>query len=122
MFSRDLFENLKDFTNKPKPFEFYTAAQLWNDPYVSKKMLEAHLDPDLPASRSKEFINNSINWIIDHFKINKDSKICDFGCGPGFYTTPLALTGADITGIDFSERSIKHAKKVAEEKNLNYYT
>lgn len=115
-----LFSALEEINKKPKPYENYTAMDLWNDPYVSKKMLEAHLDPDFePASRKKEFIDKSVAWMTKRFDINHKTKICDFGCGPGLYTTPFALLGADVTGVDFSERSIQYARKVADEKNLN---
>ena len=43
----------------------------------------------------------------------------DFGCGPGLYTTRLAKRGANVTGIDFSERSIEYAKEVAARERLN---
>jgi SAM-dependent methyltransferase len=115
-----LFTALEEINKKPKPYEKYTAMDLWNDPYISKKMLEAHLDPDFePASRKKEFIEKSIAWMTKHFDITHKTKLCDFGCGPGLYTTPLASLGADVTGIDFSERSIRYARKIANEKNLN---
>jgi len=82
-------------------------------------MLEAHLNPDFePASRKKEFIDKSVRWIAKRFNINSKTKICDFGCGPGLYTTKFAEMSADVTGIDFSERSISHAREIATHKNL----
>jgi cyclopropane fatty-acyl-phospholipid synthase-like methyltransferase len=45
--------------------------------------------------------------------------IADFGCGPGLYTNCLAQTDADVTGVDFSQRSIDYAKTAAAEKNLD---
>ena len=60
---------------------------------------------------------------MSYFQIGPGRNIADFGCGPGLYTTPLAETGADVTGIDFSSRSIQYAKRVADQKALNitYY-
>lgn len=105
---------------RPKPFEFYTAEQLWNEPYVSQKMLEMHLAEDQEAaSRKKEFLDKSVKWIIDRFNVGAQTEVCDFGCGPGLYTTPFAQTGASVTGIDFSQRSIEYAKGIAKEKNLD---
>lgn len=47
--------------------------------------------------------------------------IADFGCGPGLYATRLALRQADVTGIDFSKRSIEYAREVAIREGLNIH-
>lgn len=39
------------------------------------------------------------------------SRILDLGCGPGHETMRLALTGATVTGIDFSEECIRVARE-----------
>lgn len=114
-----MFDQLKKINVRPKPFEFCTVSMLWNDPYISQKMLEVHLNKDSDlASRNKGFLDKSSRWILEHFDVSPGKKICDFGCGPGLYTTPFAKKGAVVTGIDFSERSIHYASKVAAEKNL----
>jgi len=116
----DMFGSLQKINKKPKPYEFYTAEALWNDPHISKKMLELHLDPKAElASRNKAFIENSVEWIASRFEINTHTKICDFGCGPGLYTTRFAERGARVTGLDFSENSIAYAQKIASEKELD---
>ena len=115
-----MYTQLKEINKKPKPFEFYTADSLWADEYRSKQMLSYHLNADIDlASRNKNFINKSTNWIISEFVISKKSKICDFGCAVGLYTTPLAKTGARVTGIDFSKNSLEYAKEVAWNNDLN---
>ena len=43
----------------------------------------------------------------------------DFGCGPGLYTTRLAQKLADVTGIDFSKRSIRYAREIATGEGLS---
>ena len=53
------------------------------------------------------------------FNIGRGYKIADFGCGPGLYATRLAKRGANVTGIDFSKRSIDYAKDVAAREQLN---
>jgi 2-polyprenyl-3-methyl-5-hydroxy-6-metoxy-1,4-benzoquinol methylase len=40
--------------------------------------------------------------------VDESTEIADFGCGPGLYTEKLAERGATVTGIDFSENSIRH--------------
>ena len=115
-----MYTQLKEINKKPKAFEFYTADSLWTDEYRAKQMLSYHLNSDVDlASRNKEFINKSTNWIISEFNISKKSKICDFGCAVGLYTTELAKTGAKVTGIDFSKNSLEYAKEVAWDNNLN---
>ncbi len=44
------------------------------------------------------------------------------GCGPGLYAERLHKKGYNITGIDFSQRSINYARKKARERNqeINY--
>jgi cyclopropane fatty-acyl-phospholipid synthase-like methyltransferase len=115
-----LYQLLDDINNKPEPFEFYTAEELWTDEHTSMKMLECHLNDSVDlSSRNKDFIVRSVQWIVSHFGINMGTCIADFGCGPGLYTTLLVENGADVTGIDFSKRSIAHARMVADKKDLN---
>jgi cyclopropane fatty-acyl-phospholipid synthase-like methyltransferase len=115
-----MFKKLKEINVRPAPFEFYTAEDLWADEYTSKKMLEYHLNEAVDvSSRNKKFIERSVEWIVSKFKINGDSEIADFGCGPGLYTEKLAEYGAKVTGIDFSENSLRYAENLAEAKNLD---
>ena len=54
--------------------------------------------------------------IIGHFKIKKKIKplknlnILDIGCGGGLLSEPISRLGANVTGIDASEKNIKIAK------------
>ncbi len=114
-----MYTQLKEINKKPKAFEFYTADSLWTDEYTSKQILAYHLNDDIElASRNKNFIEKSVNWIISEFEISKKSKICDFGCAIGLYTTALAKTGAKVTGIDFSIFFLDYAKDIAKKDNL----
>jgi SAM-dependent methyltransferase len=115
-----MYNELKEINSRPEPFQFYTANALWTDEHTSQEMLEYHLDEsrDL-ASRKKDFIDRSIQWIVSHFGIDMKTSIADFGCGPGLYTTLFAERKADVTGIDFSERSIRYAKETAARKALD---
>jgi len=114
-----VFEELERINTRPKPFEFYTASDLWTDEHTSKQMLSFHLDEEGDiSSRNKAFIDRSVEWIASHFNVGAGTKIVDFGCGPGLYTTLLAQRGADVTGIDFSKRSIQYAQGVAAKEGL----
>jgi len=115
-----MFKELEKINERPEAFEFYTASDLWNDEHTSTQMLSFHLNEAIDvSSRNAEFISRSVDWITSKFNIGKDAKIADFGCGPGLYATRLARHGADVTGIDFSRRSIEYAKAVAVSEQLN---
>lgn len=119
MLYKNMFDYLNEIFIKPEAYSCYTAEAIWNDSYISSKMLELHLSKDeAAASRPKDFLERSIKWMINRFNINSNTKLCDFGCGPGLYTTPLAKAGAQVTGIDFSERSINYARETATQENL----
>jgi 2-polyprenyl-3-methyl-5-hydroxy-6-metoxy-1,4-benzoquinol methylase len=120
MVNPDPFAELKQINQRPQPFEFYTAAELWTDEYISRQMLAFHLNEDIEAaSRKKEFIDRSVGWILSHFEVKMGTAVADFGCGPGLYTTPLAKSGAKVTGIDFSARSIDYARAWAKRDGLS---
>lgn len=114
-----MFKELKEINSRPAPFQFYTADELWANEHTSNQMLEYHLNEAIDvSSRNKNFIDRSTEWIVSHFGVDDKTEIADFGCGPGLYTTRLAERGATVTGIDFSENSLKYAQQVAEQKGL----
>ena len=115
-------KKLKTSITRPDPFEFYTAIDLWTDEHTSEQMLTFHLNEDIDlSSRNSGFINRSVEWIASYFNIGAGSKIADFGCGPGLYATRLAQMQADVTGIDFSKRSIQYAQEVATKEGLSIH-
>jgi len=114
-----MFDELKQVNSRPQPFEFYTAPEMWNDEHISERMLYYHLDPDIDvSSRRGAFIDQSVAWIGSNFNVGVGTRIADFGCGPGLYANQLARLGASVTGIDFSKRSIEHARTVASDAGL----
>ncbi len=115
-----MFEGLEDINRRPELFEFYTADDLWTDEHTSEQMLKFHLNGDIDvSSRNIAFIERSVEWIASYFEITAGTKIADFGCGPGLYTTRLAKGEAEVTGIDFSKRSIEYAREVASKEGLS---
>jgi cyclopropane fatty-acyl-phospholipid synthase-like methyltransferase len=109
-----MFDELEKINTCPKPFEFYTASDLWTDEHTSKQMLSFHLNEAIDvSSRNAAFIERSVEWIVARLNVGAGTKIADFGCGPGLYSTRLAQRQADVTGIDFSKRSIQYAQEVA---------
>ncbi len=44
--------------------------------------------------------------------------MADFGCGPGLYAQRLARAGFAVTGVDFSDNSIRYARQTAAVEGL----
>ncbi|TYQ17939.1 UNVERIFIED_CONTAM: methyltransferase family protein [Acetivibrio alkalicellulosi] len=118
---------LNDLLNKPLPFT-PSEKLFWDDPHISKGMLEAHLNPDIDlASRKPETIEKTVKNLIDSMNLKPGDKILDLGCGPGLYCKHFSQLGFKVTGLDYSKRSIEYAKKDAlikaldiEYKYMNY--
>lgn len=119
MQAASVFAVLEAANKKPRPFSVYTASELWTDEHTSEQMLACHLNGEIDlSSRRTSSIDNSVNWMKDHFELSRSSKVIDFGCGPGLYTSRFARLGTEVYGIDFSSRSIEYAKAHANRENL----
>ena len=112
---------MKNITvNKKEIDKFSRLASEWWDPYGKFKPLHKFNPVRL------EYIKESI---IKKFKTRsnntslKNIKILDIGCGGGLLCEPLAKLGAEVVGIDASEKNIKIAKIHAKKNNLKikYY-
>ncbi len=115
-----MFEQLQIINQRPKPFSIYTAAELWTDPHTAQQMLQYHLNEDLAmASRTRETIDRSMQWLQSRFGIDHNTRIADFGCGPGLYANRFAQLGAQVIGIDFSANSIRYARETVARKKLS---
>lgn len=115
-----MFHELKNINTRPRPFQFYTADELWTNEHTAQQMLQYHLNETVDAaSRNHSFIERSVEWMTSHFNIDNGTSIADFGCGPGLYASRLAERGADVTGIDFSKNSLEYARKTAARNGLD---
>ncbi len=104
-------ERLNELSKKPSLFE-PGDYELWTDEHISKHMLEYHLDPDEEmASRALDTIRRSCEWLVSELELDTGAKVIDLGCGPGLYCKELSDLGLSVTGVDFSKRSIKYARK-----------
>ncbi len=111
----DLYVELGRILDRPAPFSIYTAETLWADPYRSEQMLAYHLNSAVDvSSRRTSFIDESVEWMVQEFDLSNGKRVLDFGCGPGLYAARLASHGAEVTGVDFSPRSIEYARREAE--------
>jgi len=104
---------LKYISDKPSVYSPSTSA-FWNDSHISKHMLEAHLAPDVEtASRKFLSVQKSVDWIAKLCNPQEKKDLLDLGCGAGIYTELFYKAGFNVTGIDFSKRSIEYATKNA---------
>lgn len=104
-----MIDKLMTLLQRPTLWQRSTEP-FWDDAHISKGMLEAHLNPDWDAaSRKHETIDRSVKWLSAI--IPAGGKILDLGCGPGLYAVRLSDLGFDVTGMDFSKRSIAYAKE-----------
>jgi SAM-dependent methyltransferase len=114
-----LFARLVAINKRPQVFAQDTVELLWTEPHRSEQMLRNHLDGSIDASsRTAAFIERSVRWISDTFELGSGKAVMDLGCGPGLYTNRLARTGAAVLGVDFSARSIDHARREASRTGL----
>lgn len=102
-------EDLLHLNDCPKPYA--PGAELWNDPHISKFMLQAHLSPDTDeASYKPQTVRSICNYLVPVAGLKKGDHVVDLGCGPGLYCANLTRQGYFLTGIDRSENSIRYAK------------
>ena len=114
-----MFEKVVSLLQKPELYKESTS-KFWNDEHISQGMLEAHLNPEWDsATRNHSFVDKSVDWIASILPPEKYPKLIDLGCGPGLYAERFYKKSYQVTGLDFSERSINYARQIAKEKNIN---
>lgn len=60
---------------------------------------------------SQEAMYWAITDFLKKYKIQKNSKILEVGCGFGYLTYSIFKEGYNITGLDMSSEAVKNAKK-----------
>ncbi|MCB2210325.1 class I SAM-dependent methyltransferase [bacterium] len=104
---------------RPEPFS-PGEPLFWDDPHISSYLLKVHLDPEVDqASRRPAIIDATIEWIVNEVGLTPGDAVLDMGCGPGLYTSRLAKRGMQVTGVDYSRRSIAYAREWAEGHELD---
>ena len=101
--------------NKKEIEKFSKIAEEWWDPKGKFKPL--HKFNPIRISYIKENIINTFN-IQKNDRSLEGIKILDIGCGGGLLSEPMARMGADVSGIDASEKNINVAKLHAEKNKL----
>ena len=109
-----------DSINKKEIEKFSKIASEWWNPEGKFKPLHK-----FNPIRIKYIKNN----IINNFNLKKKTRplsginILDIGCGGGLLSEPMSRMGANVTGIDASDKNIKIAKLHSKKNKLkiNYY-
>ena len=103
--------------NKNEIEKFSKMAEEWWD--IEGKFKPLHKFNPIRIKYIKESI-------IENFKLKDDEKyplkginILDIGCGGGLLSEPMHRLGANVTGIDASDKNIEIAKIHAKKNNLN---
>jgi len=92
----------------------------WDDPAFSERMLREHLDQSHgAASRKQPELLRQVDWLWDRLQLQPGMRLLDITCGPGLYAAAFAKRGVQVTGIDFSPASIRHAGELAAERGVS---
>ena len=102
--------------NKEEIEKFSKIAEEWWNPAGKFKPL--HKFNPIRISYIKDNIIKTFN-LKNQTKPLKKVKMLDVGCGGGLLSEPMSRLGADVTGIDASEKNIQIAKLHAKKNNLN---
>ena len=103
--------------NKDEIEKFSKLAEEWWN--INGKFKPLHMFNPIRIEYILEIVSN-------YFRINRNNKsplknlkILDIGCGGGLISEPMKRLGADVTGIDASQKNINIAKAHAKKNNLN---
>ncbi len=102
--------------NKEEIEKFSKIADEWWDP--SGKFKPLHKFNPIRISYIKDSITN-IFKIKNENKPLERIKILDIGCGGGLLSEPMKRLGADVVGIDASNKNIQVAKIHAKKNKLD---
>ncbi len=104
--------------NLRPPLHAEDDISFWDDEYISRRILEVHLDPDTDsATRRPQDVEASANWIAS--KLPRRARVLDAGCGPGLYAQRLASKGMSVVGLDINRASLGHASMMARGAGLS---
>ena len=94
--------------NKEEIQKFSNLSDEWWD--VRGKFKPLHMFNPIRIEYITEKIKNHFNLKDNKANFLSELKILDIGCGGGLISEPMARLGANVTGIDASEKNINVAK------------
>ena len=101
--------------NKKEIDKFSKMANEWWDPEGKFKPLHK-FNPTRIKYIKENIINNF--KLKNKFRPLSGINILDIGCGGGLLSEPMSRMGANVTGIDASNKNIKIAKLHSKKNNL----
>ena len=101
--------------NKKEIDKFSKMADEWWDPEGKFKPLHK-FNPTRIKYLKENIINNF--KLKNKFKPLSGINILDIGCGGGLLSEPMSRMGANVTGIDASDKNIKIAKLHSKKNKL----
>ena len=101
--------------NKKEIEKFSKIAEEWWDPYGKFRPL--HKVNPIRIAYIKDSITETFK-LKNKDKPLKDIRILDIGCGGGLLSEPMSRLGANVVGIDASEKNINIAKLHAKKKMI----
>lgn len=97
--------------------KFSQIADTWWDPKGPFKPL--HRFNPTRLSYIREHVTAHFGRDTSKHNALKGLKLLDIGCGGGLLSEPLAKQGAEVTGIDASEKNVKTAATHAREQGVD---
>lgn len=112
-------QKLQQLDTPPSPYD--PGENIWTDPYLAERMLEAHLSPQTDAASYRPWKINAIcNFLPLAMKLSSRAAIIDLGCGPGLYCAQLAAKGYRMTGLDQSPSALAYAKTIPANQDTRF--
>ncbi|MGD8777579.1 MAG: methyltransferase domain-containing protein [Ignavibacteria bacterium] len=81
------------------------------------KKIESETYPEPPSFQHDEITKQTFNWIISQYRLSKDSRILDVGCGQGVFLKLAESHGYNPIGITLNDED----KKVCNELGYEVY-
>jgi ubiquinone/menaquinone biosynthesis C-methylase UbiE len=84
---------------------------------LNKKIKDRHLPTWFLDNPLRRLFNNGR---VFNNRVKQDQVVADLGCGPGFYTFPLAETVGPqgrVYAVDSDEKEVRKVQQKAQKKN-----
>ena len=98
---------MDDFEKQQKIKNYYEESNYYEDNLIGF------------ADLGSRFQKYRINKLLEIYRPGKDEKVVDIGCGWGTFCFALAPLCHEVTGIDYSKKSIEMCLEHRDKRGLN---